>query len=68
MGDYPPGVTGKDIDRLEGRQDCCETCKEYSGDYCMREWNNLDECYKDEDRDKREPDDWCDYYEEDESL
>ena len=46
---------------------CCGNCKEYNGIYCTVYWNNLDECYKDTERDSREPeDDACEYWEYDE--
>lgn len=72
MGDYPPGVTGADIDRLEGTDyrlpdECCAKCRSYNGDYCTKEWNNMDEDYKVEDRDAKDPDDYCedfDFYPE----
>ena len=46
---------------------CCGNCKEYNGDFCTIYWNNLDECYKDTERDARDPEDpACEYYEFDE--
>ena len=39
---------------------CCGNCDEYDGAYCMLRWNNLDESYKDEDLDSRNPEDTCD--------
>ena len=36
---------------------CCGNCKEFNGMYCMKEWNNADECYLVKDRDSREPED-----------
>jgi hypothetical protein len=46
---------------------CCGNCKEYNGDYCTKFWNNLDECYKDTERDARDPEDEaCDDWELDE--
>lgn len=46
---------------------CCGTCMEYNGSYCMKYWNNLDECYKDKDRDSKDPEDYCEDYEYDET-
>lgn len=46
---------------------CCGNCKEYNGTFCMKEWNNLDECYKVEWRDSKEPDEWCEDWEFDET-
>ena len=42
----------------------CWNCKEYDGTFCTKFWNNLDECYKDTERDLREPDDRCEDWEE----
>ena len=38
---------------------CCGNCREYDGNRCMKEWNNLDECYYIPDRDDKEPEDVC---------
>lgn len=46
---------------------CCGNCKEYNGTFCMKEWNNLDECYKVAWRDAKEPDEWCEDWEFDET-
>lgn len=63
-GSYPPGVTGKMIDEyFEGDGRCCENCFHYNGEYCMKEWNNADDDYRLEERDAREPDEFCDDYE-----
>lgn len=61
-GSYPPGVTGKMIDYLDDGR-CCDNCRYYNGDYCIREWNNADESYKLTERDARKPEDYCDYWE-----
>lgn len=70
-GSYPPGVTGDMIDEYFGEgkyakdEDyCCGNCIHYSGIYCTKNWNNLDEAYK-TDEDEKEPEDYCDDYEED---
>lgn len=43
---------------------CCGNCTHYNGEYCTREWNNLDECYKVSWRDEHEPgDEACDDWE-----
>ena len=39
---------------------CCGNCDNFDGDYCTKLWNNLDESYKDEDLDSRNPEDSCD--------
>ena len=69
-GAYPPGVTGKMIDELEGfgRKEpdhVCNSCIYFDRWYeaCNREWNNLDEIYYIPDRDDRNEDDTCDYWE-----
>lgn len=41
----------------------CDTCVLYDGTYCRKEWNNLDEDYKVEERDRKQPDDGCDDWE-----
>lgn len=43
--------------------ECCDTCRIYNGDCCIREWNNADESYKVYERDARKPEDWCEHYE-----
>ena len=43
---------------------CCGNCFQYDGDRCMKEWNNLDECYYLPDRDDKEPEDVCEDWEE----
>lgn len=48
---------------------CCGNCLEYNGDFCTIYWNNLDECYKDTERDSREPEDEaCEYWQLDETA
>lgn len=69
-GDYPPGVTGADIDRYFCDNvpdcwypdDCCKYCKEYDGDSCMKEWNNADPAYYVPERDDKQPDECCGDY------
>ena len=46
-------------------EDGCWNCREYNGDFCTKLWNNLDECYKETERDLRDPDDKCDDWEKD---
>ena len=46
----------------------CWNCKEYDGDRCHKDWNNNDECYYVPDRDDKEPEDWCEYHDKDESI
>ncbi len=41
----------------------CGNCKEYDGNRCTKEWNNLDDCYYIPWRDDKEPDDCCDDWE-----
>ena len=74
-GAYPPGVTGKMIDDYFGENDkrCCWNCTAYNGEYCTKEWDDYDESYKVEERDLKDPDDFCDdwdlneeYWEDDE--
>lgn len=59
---YPPGLTNKMISFMERNGACCDNCRHYNGDYCIREWNNADESYKLTERDAREPEDYCDNY------
>ena len=40
-------------------EDGCWNCLDFNGDYCTIFWKHLDESYKIEDRDAKEPDDWC---------
>ena len=66
-GAYPPGVTGKMIDDAFGtgiEKECCGTCVEFDGDYCMKFWNNMDRDYCVPCRDRKDPGDWCEDYEE----
>ena len=66
FGNYPPGFSG---DMLESyfeeidSQPCCQNCREFDGDHCMKHWNNLDPAYYIPDRDDKEPDDYCDDWE-----
>ena len=48
--------------------ECCGTCRNFNGNFCTREWNNLDECYNVTWRDERIPEDWCEDYALDEGL
>jgi len=41
----------------------CWNCLHYNGDFCTLLWNNLDEAYKVEWRDAKDPDDHCDEWE-----
>jgi len=50
------------------KKDGCWNCKEFDGTFCRRLWNNLDECYKETERDFREPEDWCDEWDKDETV
>ena len=43
----------------------CATCSNYDGTFCTVLWNNLDESYCVPDRDIRDPDDTCDYWDTD---
>lgn len=43
---------------------CCDTCREYDGDRCTKFWNNLDPAYYIPDRDDKDPDDYCEDWEE----
>lgn len=67
-GDYPPGVTGKMLDAMEGPDDmwipepCCKYCERYDGDRCTKDWNNMDEDYYVPDRDDKDEYDCCDDY------
>ena len=45
---------------------CCGNCRHFNGDFCTKDWNNMDEAYKVSWRDAKEPDDWCEDYEEEE--
>ena len=62
-GAYPPGVTGRMIDALEGDGRCCANCRYFNGDYCTREWNNAEEDYMVPERDMKDDGDCCDEYE-----
>jgi hypothetical protein len=64
-GGYPPGVTGEMIDDyFRDNERCCETCREYDGDRCMKEWNDLDPAYYVPGRDDKDPTDYCDDWKE----
>jgi hypothetical protein len=52
----------------EPPKDGCWNCREYTGDYCMKYWNNADEDYKDVDRDSKEPTDWCEDFDRDPDI
>lgn len=41
----------------------CWNCWSYNGDFCTKEWNNMDECYKVAWRDEKKPEDCCDDWE-----
>ena len=41
----------------------CKNCLYYFVDYCTRDWDLLDESCKDEERDRKDPDDCCDKWE-----
>ena len=41
----------------------CWNCLNYNGDFCTKEWNNMDECYKVAWRDEKKPEDCCDDWE-----
>ena len=60
----PPGCVEPDeIDEMFVPEPCCKYCNSYNGDYCTKEWNNLDECYKVPERDEKDEYDVCDDYE-----
>lgn len=67
MGDYPPGVTGNEIE-INGIDDmwipdeCCKYCALYDGESCMKEWNNGDKEYYIPERDDRDEMDSCEDY------
>ena len=67
-GAYPPGVTGKMIDALEGPDDmwipepCCGYCEMFDGSWCTKNWNNLDPAYRNPEKDERDDSDWCEDY------
>lgn len=42
---------------------CCENCIHYIRDYCTKDWNNMDQAYKVEERDYKKPDECCDDWE-----
>ena len=46
----------------------CWNCLNYNGDFCTKEWNNLDECYKVVWRDSKEPEDCCDDWALDDTI
>ena len=57
---YPPGVTAKDIDHLEGDgRECCGNCRFYDGEYCTRNWKDGDRDYCRPKTDEKDEDDWC---------
>lgn len=65
-GSYPPGVSSWMLHAyLDGLDACCNTCRHYDGQYCTRDWNNMDRDYCVPHRDERDPGDVCDEYEED---
>ena len=60
----PPGcIEPEEIDDMFIPEPCCNYCTSFNGDYCTKYWNNMDESYKDPDRDERDPCDVCDDYE-----
>ena len=42
----------------------CFNCRHYNGAACTKEWNNLDLYYYVPQRDDKEPDDFCEDWEE----
>lgn len=53
---------------LKKHDDGCWSCRHYNGDFCTILWNNLDEAYKVDWRDAKDPDDKCDEWEHDEDA
>lgn len=51
----------KSIAHMDG----CWNCLQYTGDYCTIFWKHMDESYKIEDRDAKEPDYWCPHWQKD---
>ena len=35
----------------------CGNCTHYDGSWCTKDWNNMDKCYLDRDRDDKDPED-----------
>jgi hypothetical protein len=69
-GAYPPGVTGKMIDDFYGANvdPCCGNCIHFDGDYCTKDWNNMDRDYCVPWRDSKNETDCCDDWELDEGI
>ena len=42
---------------------CCGNCANFIGDYCTKNWNNMDESYYNPDTDDKKPEDYCDDWE-----
>lgn len=60
----PPGCVEPDeIDEMFVPEPCCKYCNSYNGDYCTKDWNNMDESYCIPERDEKDEFDSCDDYE-----
>ena len=60
----PPGcVEPEEDDEMFVPDPCCFYCNHYTGDYCMKDWNNAEEEYCDPYRDSRDEYDLCEDYE-----
>ena len=65
----PPGcVEPEEIDEMFIPEPCCRYCTHYNGDYCTKDWNNMDESYCITDRDEKDEYDVCDDYEWNDEL
>lgn len=60
---YDHGVTP---DQISVRQDGCWNCTGYTGDCCMKNWNNAEPDYCPDD--DKKPDDLCPLWNEDKSA
>jgi len=46
----------------------CWNCLNFNGDFCTKDWNNMDECYKVAWRDERKPENYCEDWRLDETI
>ena len=66
---YESGQCERDMEAKEARNEPgCWNCFCYDGDHCTKDWNNLDPCYYLPDRDDKEPTDWCEDHDKDDSI
>lgn len=66
---FESGQWLRDMEEKEAKtKPGCWNCYNYDGAHCTKEWNNLDPCYYIDWRDDKEPTDYCEDHDKDESI